>query len=89
MCCEYRVPTGSHGHGPSGRGHHHSRGFHCCGIQGEKPFGAPICKPSPPGQGFPLWRRFRSSEERKEALKRYIGQLEQELKGAKEMLEEL
>lgn len=41
------------------------------------------------GESSASWRLFESSEERKERLKRYIEQLEQELQGAKERLEQL
>ncbi|MEF8849789.1 MAG: hypothetical protein V5A81_03320 [Candidatus Bipolaricaulota bacterium] len=99
MCCENEVSTsreGCHGHGPkghgrSGRGHHHSARAHHHG--GRHPGGHPssgragrcCCSEESPAS----WRRFESSEERKEKLKRYIEELEHELQGAKERLEEL
>ncbi|MEF8837251.1 MAG: hypothetical protein V5A87_05295 [Candidatus Bipolaricaulota bacterium] len=98
MCCENEVSTsregchghGGKGHGHSGRSHHHGPRVHHHGRHpGEGPVSgrAHMCCCS--GKGPASWRRFESSEERKEKLKRYIEELEHELQGAKERLEEL
>ncbi|MFW6104353.1 MAG: hypothetical protein ACOC6I_00770 [Candidatus Bipolaricaulota bacterium] len=98
MCYKSEIPTrreGCHGHGPKGHGrlwrggHHgprpHHHGRHAGGHPAPGRAGRCCCS----GESSASWRLFESSEERKERLKRYIEQLEQELQGAKERLEQL
>ncbi|MFP4135969.1 MAG: hypothetical protein ACLFN7_04390 [Candidatus Acetothermia bacterium] len=98
MCCKSETPRrreGCHGHGHKGHGrpwsggHHNPRTHQHGRHPGRHPASGRAGRCCCGGESSASWRWFESSEERKERLKRYIEELEHELQGAKERLEQL